>query len=69
MLWVGENEVLRIGVERRPNQPYPDDGSSVEIYTNPDPAAYVELETLNSLVTLFAGQSTSASNHYSLSRR
>jgi hypothetical protein len=34
---------------------YPDGGCLTEIYTNPDPLNYVELETLGPLVSLRAG--------------
>ncbi len=42
--------------EHRPDQPYPDFGSSTEVFTN---AEILELETLGPLVKLQAGQSVS----------
>jgi hypothetical protein len=34
---------------------YPDGGCVTEVYTNPDPLKYVELETLGPLTTMNAG--------------
>lgn len=47
LLWIGEREICHVsGEERFYGNPYFDRGSSVEVYTNPDPKKYVELETL-----------------------
>lgn len=69
LVWVGEREVLRVDLPRSPGANYPDDGCSVEIYTNPDPVPYVELETLGPLRRLQAGDRLSATNVYRLARR
>jgi hypothetical protein len=69
LIWVGARHVLRIDAPRIPGGTYPDQGSSVEVYTNPDPAAYVELETLGPLRRLNLGDRISATNTYTLFRR
>ena len=48
---------------------YPDQGSSAEIFTGPDPAAYVELETFGPLSTMKVGDTIQRTNKYTLSRR
>ncbi len=60
MVWVGRNAVVRIEAETAMDagpEEYPDGGCAVEIYTNPDPLPYVELETLGPLVELRVGES------------
>ncbi len=69
LVWVGDREVLRVDIPRIPGGNYPDDGCSVEIYTNPDPVPYVELETLGPLRRLQVGERLSATNTYRLARR
>jgi hypothetical protein len=69
MVWVGPTEVVRIDLPRKSDATYPDGGCSVEIYTNPDPVPYVELETLGPLQRLRAGESLSATNRYRLEAR
>lgn len=55
LLWVGSNAVLRIDSPRVYHADYPDEGSSAEIYTNPDPLAYIELEMLGPLEKMIVG--------------
>ncbi len=69
MVWVGPQEVVRIVLPRESGATYPDGGCSVEVYTNPDPVPYVELETLGPLRRLAVGDRVSATNTYHLSRR
>lgn len=69
MLWVGEKHVLRIDAPRVDKREYPDQGSSAEVYTNPDPLTYVELETLGPLQMLSVGQQMTHTNRYTLGRR
>ena len=69
MLWVGDRVMLRIDSPRQPDAEYPDQGSSAEVYTNPDPAAYVELETLGPVLNLKVGATIIQSNRYLLIRR
>ncbi|MBL9175797.1 MAG: hypothetical protein JNL10_19800, partial [Verrucomicrobiales bacterium] len=66
ILWVGAKVVLRLDIDRIPGGRYADDGCSVEVYTNPDPVPYVELETLGPQRRLAVGESLSATNRYSL---
>jgi hypothetical protein len=69
LLWVGEKCVLRIESPRVARAEYPDKGSSTEIYTNPDPLPYIELETLGPLHRMKSGDKIERSNTYVLSRR
>ena len=69
ILWVGAKEILRLDIDRIPGGRYADDGCSVEVYTNPDPVPYVELETLGPQRRLSVGDTLSATNRYSLFRR
>lgn len=69
MLWVGKQTMVRIDSPRDRSRRYPDNSSSAEVYTNPDPDAYVELETLGPLQLLSVGQKMEAANTYTLLRR
>jgi len=69
LIWAGERQLLRIDLSRIADANYPDDGCSVEVYTNNDPVPYVELETLGPLKTLRPGDRLSATNTYRLARR
>jgi hypothetical protein len=68
MVWAGKNAVVRIEAESGPGE-YPDGGCVSEIYTNPDPLPYVELETLGPLVELKAGESTARTAAYTVMPR
>ena len=69
LAWVGEKEVCVITPWPADGEDYPDRGARAEIYTNPDPKKYVELETLGPLVWLKAGEKISHGQHYSLHPR
>ena len=69
LAWVGAREICTITPWPAGGDEYPDRGASVEIYTNPDPKKYVELETLGPLKLLKAGEKISHGQHYSLHRR
>jgi hypothetical protein len=69
LAWVGEKEICAITPWPASGNEYPDKGASAEIYTNPDPKKYVELETLGPLVLLKTGERISHGQHYSLHRR
>lgn len=69
LLWIGEKQMLRIDSARVPGAEYPDQGSSAEVYTNADPAPYVELEMLGPLRTLRVGERIQRTNTYTLIRR
>ena len=66
MLWVGERIMLLIESPRVAGADYPDDGSSVEVYTNSDPAQYVELEALGPLNLMEQGSEIEQVNTYTL---
>lgn len=69
LLWVGETVMVKIESPRLPGAEYPDQGSSAEIYTNPDPLDYVELELLGPLRTLKVGDQLEHLARYTLLRR
>lgn len=72
LLWVGTNWCVRIDSPRVPGVPksgYPDSGCSAEIYTNPDPVPYVELELLGPLGKLQVGEQMSRTSTYRLYHR
>lgn len=69
MLWVGAKEMCLVATTRAAGAEYPDRGASAEVYTNPDPKTYVELETLGPLATLAPGQRIQETNTYTLLRR
>ncbi|MCC6233500.1 MAG: DUF4380 domain-containing protein [Verrucomicrobiales bacterium] len=69
LLWVGERQMLLIESPRVPGGRYPDQESSAEVYTNPDPKTYVELEMLGPLRALSVGSRISQTNTYTLLRR
>jgi hypothetical protein len=68
MAWVGANCVLRIDAEVRPGE-YPDGGCVTEVYTNPDPLKYVELETLGPLHTMSVGDRIRQTTVYTVTPR
>ncbi|HUO27464.1 MAG TPA: hypothetical protein VMU61_17495 [Candidatus Aquilonibacter sp.] len=69
LLWMNDKYVLRIDSPRVDGGEYPDRGSSGVIYTNPDPAAYVELEMYGPLRTMKAGDRIERTSTYTLLRR
>lgn len=72
LLWVGTNCVLLIESPRIPGlakTQYLDSGCSAEVYTNPNPIPYLELELLAPLVNLAVGSTSEATSVYSLFRR
>ena len=69
LLWVGEKFMLRVDSARVAKSDYPDGGCSTEIYTNPDPLPYIELETLGPLQMTHSGTRIERSNTYTLMRR
>jgi len=66
LLWVGSSQMLLIESPRIPGARYPDQASSAEIYTNPNPKAYVELEMLGPLHLMKPGDRISQTNTYTL---
>ena len=72
LLWVGTNCALLIESARRPGAAeagYSDHGCSAEVYTNPNPTPYIELELLAPLANLDVGNTAEAVSVYSLFRR
>jgi hypothetical protein len=69
LFWVGKEAVLRIDSPRNLLAQYPDDGCSAEVYTNPNPLAYVELEMLGPLTKMVVGDKITRANSYTLLRR
>lgn len=59
-------QALRIAIQREREGEYPDQGSSAEIYTNPDPDKYVELEMLGPLGNMKTGDRKSLTSTYTL---
>ena len=65
---IGKKFALRIDSARIDGRDYPDNGSSAEVYTNPNPLTYVELERLGPLAVMKVGDKRSATNKYTLLR-
>jgi hypothetical protein len=68
LLWTGGKLTLQILSPRIEGGEYPDKGASAEVYTNPNPLTYVELEMLGPLKTLKVGDTLSQTNTYVLAR-
>ena len=69
LIWANQHWVLAIHAQREAAGDFPDNGSSAEIYTNPDPNQYVELEMLGPLQQLKRGETLSRTQTYRLYRR
>ena len=69
LLWVGREQMLLMRSTRWSDAMYADGGSSSEVWTNPDPLKYVELELLGPLMELKPGESTETEVSYRLLRR
>ncbi|MCI0353116.1 MAG: DUF4380 domain-containing protein [Acidobacteriales bacterium] len=70
LVWMDKDFYLQIDSPRVPiGAEYPDQNSSAEIYTNPDPLKYIELETLGPLHTMKVGDKIERTNRYTLLRR
>lgn len=69
LFWVGKEAVLRIDSPRKVFGKYPDEGCSAELYTNPDPLTYVELEILGPLRKMIVGDTITLASTYTLLRR
>jgi hypothetical protein len=65
ILWVGAHAMCLVSSPRVSGE-YPDRGASAEVYTNPDPKKYVELETLGPLSLMKRGDKISRVNTYTL---
>lgn len=67
--WQNARFTLTIESPRIAGATYPDQGCSMEIYTNGGDTEYIELETLGPLRRLSVGDTLSATNIYRLGRR
>ena len=68
LAWIGAGFVVRMDVERLKGE-YPDGGCITEVYTNRDPLAYVELETLGPLSEMHVGDCIELTTAYTLTPR
>jgi len=68
LAWIGASCVVRIDVDPMPGN-YTDGGCHTEIYTNPDPLPYVELETLGPLTHMSVGDRIQQRATYTVTRR
>ncbi len=59
LLWMDARHVLQLDCVRQTTRAYPDHQAHLQIYTNPDPKAFVEFSAFSPLVTLGPGQSVS----------
>jgi hypothetical protein len=68
LAWVGRNCVVRIDADVELGD-YPDGGCVTQIYTNPNPLPYVELETLGPLKNMSIGDKIERTTVYSMMPR
>jgi hypothetical protein len=66
--WVGRDCVVRIDADVEVGE-YPDGGCVTQIYTNPNPLPYIELETLGPWKNLSAGDRSERTTVYTLTPR
>ncbi len=69
LVWMDRKYVLGVLSPREHGSPYPDQESSIQVRTNPDPLKYIELETLGPLATMRVGDTIDRTNFYVLRRR
>ena len=69
LVWMDSKYVMGVLSPREHGSPYPDQESSIEVWTNPDPLQYIELETLGPLATMKTGDTIDQTNFYVLRRR
>jgi hypothetical protein len=78
LIWVGPDAICEVesvrltsGGREGPDcfPEYPDNGASAEVYTNPDPKKYIELELLGPLQVLKAGERMERTSRYRLMRK
>ena len=69
LLWGNKTHIVEVHSERESAGEFPDQGSSAEIYTNPDPLPYIELELLGPLQTLRVGDKITRTQVYRLFKR
>jgi len=69
LLWVGEKDMCLVSSPRVSDGEYPDRGASAEVYTNPDPKKYIELELLGTLSLMKPGDRITQQSTYALFKR
>lgn len=73
LIWCNDQYIIDISSRRGGRlghaSGYPDNGSSAEIYTNPDPNKYIEFELLGTLATMKKGDTISRAQTYRLYHR
>lgn len=71
LLWTGNGISLKIERTSTPpaNAEWPDKGTRLHIYTNPDNQPYIEMEVMGALTTMKVGDKISSSNRYSLAKQ
>ncbi len=69
LVWIGKSWAAKVESARVHGVEYPDHGRSAEVYTNPNPLEYVELELLGPLRTLKPGGKISRTVTYTLAHR
>jgi hypothetical protein len=65
LAWVGSSCAVRVDAEQGPGE-YPDGGCVTQVYTNPRPLEYVELEALGPLATMSAGDRIERTTRYTV---
>lgn len=68
LVWMGTRSVVRVDTDYSPGE-YPDGGCVTEVYTNPDPLPYVELEVMSPLADMCAGDCIDQATIYSVTPR
>jgi hypothetical protein len=68
LAWVGPTCSVRIDTEQGPGE-YPEGGCVTQIYTNPEPLPYVELETLGPLANMSVGDRIERTTLYTVFSR
>ncbi|HZO91802.1 MAG TPA: DUF4380 domain-containing protein [Chthonomonadaceae bacterium] len=69
--WIAEDKAglrMTVSAAYEPGQNYPDDGCGQEIWSNPDPDRYMELELLSPIRTLHPGDAMTFETHWRLER-
>jgi hypothetical protein len=71
LLWNGNGMSLKIERTSTPpaNADWPDKGTRLHIYTNPDNQPYIEMEVMGALTTMKVGDKISSSNRYTLTKQ
>lgn len=63
------NLSFEVSTKLQAGKNYPDDGCALEIYTNPDPLPYIELELLSPLTEIKPQQTITFTTHWNLKRK